>query len=157
MKQNNYFEIIVGTFVLICAGLFFFNSVKSANIKTGYGYHLSAKFDDAGGIEAGSDVKMSGIKIGTVEKNTLDAKTYRAQLFFSVDKDVKLPTDSSAKIVSSGLLGEKFLELSPGADEEFLSDGQEIIYTQSSINFEQLLGKFMFSNKDEKKDEKKKK
>jgi len=156
MKQNNYFEIIVGTFVLLCAGIFLFNSMKSANIKTRSGYRLSAKFDDAGGIEAGSDVKISGIKVGTVENNVLDEKTYRAKLTFSVDKDVKLPADSSAKIVSSGLLGEKFLELAPGADEEFLNDGQEIIYTQSSVNFEQLLGKFMFSSKDEKKDEKKK-
>ncbi len=154
MKQN-YFEIIVGTFVLLCAGFFFFNSFKSAKIKNNGGYHLIAKFDNAGGIEAGSDVKISGIKVGTVENNTLDEKTYRALLVFSVDQKVKLPTDSSASISSSGLLGEKFLELSPGADEEFLQEGGEVAYTQSSVNFEQLLGKFMFNGKDDKKDEKK--
>lgn len=149
MKQN-YFEIIVGTFVLACAGFFFFSSFKSAKIKTNYGYHLYAKFDDASGIEAGSDVKISGIKVGTIDNNSLDTKTYRALLFFSLGKDVQLPTDSSAKIVSSGLLGEKYLEIMPGADEEFLKDGGEITYTQSSVNFEQLLGKFMFSDKDKK-------
>jgi len=154
MKQNNYFEIIVGTFVLLCAGFFFFSSFKSAKIKTNDGYHLIAKFDDASGIEAGGDVKISGIKIGTVHDNSLDTKSYRALLTFSVNNDIKLPTDSSAKIVSSGLLGEKYLEITPGADEEFLKNGEEVPYTQSSVNFEQLLGKFMFSDKKDKKDEK---
>lgn len=157
MKQNNYFEIIVGTFVLLCAGFFFFNSFKSAKIKTTYGYHLLAKFDDASGIEAGGDVKISGIKVGVVENNVLDPKTYRALLTFSVSSDVTLPTDSSAKIVSSGLLGEKYLAITPGADEEFLKDGEEVAFTQSSVNFEQLLGKFMFNDDDKKnKDDAKK-
>ena len=157
MKQNNYFEIIVGTFVLLCAGFFFFSSFKSAKIKTNHGYHLTAKFDDASGIEAGGDVKISGIKIGTVDNNTLDPKTFRALLVFSVSNDVKLPTDSSAKIVSSGLLGEKYLAITPGADEEILKDGEEITFTQSSVNFEQLLGKFMFNGNDKKdKDDAKK-
>lgn len=147
MKQNNYFEIIVGTFVLLCAGFFFFSSFKSAKIKTNYGYNLIAKFDDAGGIEAGSDVKISGIKVGTVNNNVLDNQTYRAILTFGISNEVKLPNDSSAKIVSSGLLGEKYLEISPGGSEDFLKDGEEINFTQSSINFEQLLGKFMFSDK----------
>jgi len=151
--KKNYFEIIVGTFVLLCAALFFFNSFKSAKIKTTSGYNLIAKFDDAGGIESGSDVKISGIKVGTVENNSLDTKTYRALIKLSINKDVNLPSDSSAKIVSSGLLGEKYLELTPGADEEFLKDGQEVRFTQSSVNFEQLLGKFMFSGNN-KKDEK---
>ena len=153
MKQNNYFEIIVGTFVLLCAAFFFFSSFKSAKIKTNDGYNLIAKFDDASGIEAGGDVKISGIKVGTVSDSTLDSKNFRATLIFSVSKDLKLPTDSSAKIVSSGLLGEKYLAITPGADEEFLKDGEEVAFTQSSVNFEQLLGKFMF-NSDDKKDKK---
>jgi len=154
MKRTNYFEIIVGTFVLACAALFLYSSMKSAKIKTTRGYHLVAKFDDASGIEAGSDVKISGIKIGIVEDYFLDHESYRAILKFLIEDKVKLPTDSSAKIVSSGLLGEKYLELSPGADEEFLKDGEEISFTQSSVNFEQLLGKFIF-NGDSKKEEKK--
>jgi len=152
MQRNNYFEIIVGTFVLACAALFFFNSFKSAKIKTTSGYNLLVKFDDAGGIEAGSDVKISGIKIGVVENNSLDTKTYRAVIRINVNNNIKLPTDSSAKIVSSGLLGDKYLEISPGADEEFLKDEDEVLFTQSSVNFEQLLSKFIFNG--EKKDDK---
>ncbi len=157
MKHSNYFEIIVGTFVLACAAIFFFNSFKSAKIKTSGGYNLVAKFDNVGGVEAGSDVKIAGVKIGIVENNLLDKETYRAVTTLIVNNDVKLPTDSSAKIVSSGLIGDKFLEITPGADEEFLKNGDELRFTQSSVNFEQLLGKFMFSGdkKDEKKDENK--
>jgi phospholipid/cholesterol/gamma-HCH transport system substrate-binding protein len=152
MKGNNYFEIIVGTFVLGCAALFFFNSLNSAKIKNTSGYHLSVKFDNASGIEAGSDVKISGIKIGSVEDSALDTNSYRANLQILVDSTVKLPVDSSAKIVSSGLLGEKYLELTIGSQEEFLVDGGEIIFTQSSVNFEELLGKFIFNDKNDKKE-----
>ncbi len=153
MQRSNYFEIIVGTFVLACAILFLYNSFKSAKIKTTSGYHLTAKFDNADGIEAGSDVKISGVKIGSVENYILDQENYRAIVQITVDKDVKLPSDSSAKIVSSGLLGSKYLEITPGSDEEYLVDNQEIMFTQSSVNFEQLLGKFIFNS--DKKDEKK--
>ncbi len=146
MKRTNYFEIIIGTFVLLCAGLFLYNSMKSAKIKTVNGYSLIAKFDDASGIEAGSDVKISGVKIGTVEDYFLDETNYRAVLKFQVGSNVKLSSDSSAKIVSSGLLGEKYLELSPGADDSFLSDGDEISFTQSSVNIEELLSKFIFGS-----------
>lgn len=157
MQRNNYFEIIVGTFVLVCAAWFFFNSFKSAKIRTSGGYIVVAKFDDAGGIDAGSDVKISGVKIGTVENYILDGKTYRALVQLNIDNNVKIPTDSSAKIVSSGLLGEKYVELNPGGDEEFLKNGEEVRFTQSSVNFEQLLGKFMFSDKEKDGDKNEKK
>ena len=151
MKSSNYFEIIVGTFVLACAAIFFFNSFNSAKIKTTNGYHIIAKFDNASGIEAGSDVKVSGVKVGTIENNFLDNESYRATLQIMVDKSIKLPLDSSAKIVSSGLLGEKYLEISPGSDEEFLQENNEIMFTQSSVNFEDLLGKFIFNGDSKKK------
>lgn len=148
MKRTNFFEILVGTFVLGCAALFLLSSLKSAKIKNTNGYELVAKFDDAGGIEAGSDVKISGVKIGTVSNNFLDENTYRAVLKFQVKESIKLPLDSSAKIVSSGLLGEKYLEISPGSDEDYLKAGEEINFTQSSVNLESLLSKFMFKSEE---------
>lgn len=147
MKRTNYFEVIIGTFVLLSAAFFLVNSMKSAKIKNTSGYFLIAKFDNASGIEAGSDVKISGIKIGTVEESFLDQENYRASIRFQVERGVKLPTDSSAKIASSGLLGEKFLDISIGADEEILSEGDEISFTQSSVDLEELLSKFMFGAK----------
>jgi phospholipid/cholesterol/gamma-HCH transport system substrate-binding protein len=152
-KSNNYFEIIVGSFVLLCAVFFFFSSLKSAKLNSSGGYHLIAKFENIDGISGGSDVKISGVKIGTVESQFLDEKDFRATLKLNLDSSVKLPLDSSAKVSSEGLLGSKYLSITPGGDEENLKDGEEIRFTQSSVNFEDLLGKFIFSS-NSKKDEK---
>lgn len=145
-KNNNYFDFIVGTFVLLCAAFFFFSSFKNSSLKT-LGYELSAKFDNVNGIASGSDVKISGVKVGTVISQSIDEKKFRAIVKFSVDDKIKLPTDSSAKIVSDGLLGSKYLEINPGSQEDYLKEGEEITFTQSSVNFEELLAKFMFSSK----------
>jgi phospholipid/cholesterol/gamma-HCH transport system substrate-binding protein len=118
---------------------------------------LLAKFDNVDGIKNGSDVKTSGVKIGTVEDQYLDTKNFRAVLKLNINRSVKLSTDSSAKVASEGLLGTKYLSIAPGGDEENLKDGEEIQFTQSSVNFEDLLGRFIFNSKDEKngKDDKK--
>ncbi len=154
-KSNNYFEIIVGTFVLVCALVFFFTSFNKSQSKNINGYYLVAKFDNADGVANGSDVKISGVKIGTVESQLLDNQNFKASLKLKIPNDIKLPSDSSVKIASEGLLGSKYLSITPGGDEENLKDGDEIIFTQSSVNFEELLGKFIF-NSTEKKDEKNK-
>lgn len=152
-KHNNYFEIIVGTFVLLAAIFFLTSSYKSAKIGASEGYEVIAKFDNIDGISNGSDVKISGVKIGTISDQFLDEKDFRATLKILVNKDIKIPTDSSAKISSEGLLGSKYLSITPGGDDESLAAGAEILFTQSSVNFEDLLGKFIFSN--EQKNEKK--
>lgn len=155
-KNNNYFEIIVGTFVLFCAVFFFVSSFRSANVGETGGYHLVAKFENIDGIAVGSDVKISGVKVGTVESQFLDEKDFRAALQLNIYNSVKLPADSSAKIASEGLLGSKYLAIAPGGDEEFLKEGDEIMFTQSSVNLEDLLGKFIFSaDKEKDKNEKK--
>jgi phospholipid/cholesterol/gamma-HCH transport system substrate-binding protein len=157
-KTSNYFEIIVGTFVLVAAIWFFVSSAKNAKLTAkAHRYHVIAKFDNSDGISPGSDVKISGVNVGIVEDQSLDQQTFRAVLKMAIDDSVKLSSDSSAKISSEGLLGSKFLSLQPGSDENNLKDGDEIRFTQSSVSFEDLLGKFIFSsssskeNKDEKK------
>lgn len=157
-KNNNYFEIIVGTFVLVSAIFFFFNSLKTSKVSSnGGGYNLIARFDNIDGLAIGSDVKVSGVKVGTVAEEFLDPKNYRATLRITLNKEIKLPSDTSAKVASEGLLGSKYLAIEPGGDDEILKEGEEIKFTQSSVNFEELLGKFIFSaNSDkDKKDEKK--
>jgi len=146
-KNNNYFDFIIGTFVILCAGLFFLNSFKSTKVSNSDGYFLIAKFDNINGISGGSDVKISGVKIGTVIDQFIDEKTFRATIKFSINDKIKLPSDSSAKIVSDGLLGSKFLEINPGSQDDLLNEGDELIFTQSSVNFEDLLARFMFSDK----------
>lgn len=150
MKNVNYFEIAVGTLVLICALLFLYSSTKSAKIEAPSGYILTAKFNNANGIESGSDVTISGVKVGSVIDYSLDLSSYRAIVTFSIQNEIRLPIDSSVKIASSGLLGSKYVEISPGSDEEFLSNNDEILFTQSSISLEDLLGKFLFSSSENK-------
>jgi len=155
-KTSNYFEIIVGTFVLFCAIFFLFSSLHSTQVSDTKGYRLIAKFDNIEGINSGSDVKISGVKVGTVEEQILDEKDFRAVLKINLNNSVKLPSDSSAKISSEGLLGSKYLSISPGGDDENLKDGEEIQFTQSSVSFEDLLGKFIFGDKNKKEEDEKK-
>src|SRR3546814_1831500 len=100
-----------------------------------------AKFDRIDGIEAGSDVRMSGIKIGTVTRQELDPESYLAVVHMEVDPRVKLPDDSSAEITSAGLLGSRYLALVPGGSERMLPPGGQIRFTQSAVSLEQLIGK----------------
>ena len=97
---RNLIETLMGAVVIAVAVFFFVFAYNTANIQTVKGYQVSAKFDRIDGIREGSDVRMSGIKIGTVTKQTLDPKTYLAVVELSVRPDIKLPTDSSARIAS---------------------------------------------------------
>ena len=149
-KIHNYFDFIIGTIVIIVAITFLTLSFKSTKISTKDGYQINAKFDNADGINIGSDIKISGVKIGTIAEQSLDKESFQAQLKLNIYNHIKIPSDSSAKIVSEGLLGSKYIAITPGGNDDFLENGQEINFTQSSINFEELLGKFIFSNKDNK-------
>ena len=146
-KSHNYFDFLIGTIVLLFAIGFFTYSFKSSKISTNKGYNLIAKFDNADGITIGSDIKIAGIKVGSIIEQNLDEKTSKANLKMNISSTVKIPADSSAKIASEGLLGAKYISIAMGGDEEILQDGQEITFTQSSVNFEDLLGKFIFSDK----------
>ena len=144
--KNNLFEIIVGTFVLGCAIYFFFLSFNKSGISASQTYQISAKFNNIDGVGPGSDVKISGVKVGTVVSEAIDPITYQAILKFDINRDIKLSTDSSIKILSSGLLGGKYLAIEIGGEEEILKDGDKIQFTQSGVNFEELLGKFIFGS-----------
>jgi phospholipid/cholesterol/gamma-HCH transport system substrate-binding protein len=145
--KNNLFEVIVGTFVLACAVYFFFFSFNKSGISTSATYQISAIFNSIDGVSSGSDVKIAGVKIGSIAGEKIDPITYRAILSLDINKNIKIPSDSSAKILSSGLLGGKYIGIEIGAEEEMLEEGGKIQFTQSGVNFEELLGKFIFSSK----------
>lgn len=154
--SRNIVEIIIGAVVILVAAGFLVFAYKNTDVgNESEGYHVIAKFEKADGIGLGSDVRVSGIKIGSVSNQALDLKTYQAVIHMNIDEKIKLPKDSSAEIVSSGFLGGKYISISPGGDSEALQAGDEIEFTQSSVNFESLLGKFIFSNADKKSDNKK--
>jgi len=143
--RRNAIETIMGAVVLVVAAFFVVFAYSSADIGAVSGYEVTAKFDRVDGIREGTDVRMSGIKIGTVVGEKLEPDTYFAVLTLSIDPNVKLPTDTSAKIVSDGLLGNKYVALEPGADETLLKAGGEITHTQSAINLEDLVSRYIFS------------
>ncbi|PPR78386.1 MAG: putative phospholipid ABC transporter-binding protein MlaD [Alphaproteobacteria bacterium MarineAlpha2_Bin1] len=149
--KNNFFEAFIGAIVLVLATVFLIYTFAMTNIKSIDGYKVFAEFDRVDGLTVGSDVRMSGIKIGTVLSQKLNLETYGAIISVELNKDVRLPIDSSAQIISDGLLGSKFLALIPGSDMEYIEPGGTIEFTQSPIILENLLGQFLFglSNKDE--------
>lgn len=143
--QKNIIETIMGAVVLIVAAGFLAFAYRGSDLRVEDGYTVSANFANATGIALGSDVRVGGIKVGVISGLALDPKTYDAVLTLHIGNSAKLPKDSSAAIVSSGLLGDKFIQITPGGDDAMLADGGKIGYTQSAVNLEEMIGKFMFS------------
>jgi phospholipid/cholesterol/gamma-HCH transport system substrate-binding protein len=148
---KNIFETIIGGIVLFVAFSFVMIAYKSGSVEKGNnGYFLTAKFDKVDGLNVGSDVKMSGIKIGKIVEQKFDPETFRAVVKLTVNEGVKVPSDSSADIIGDGLLGSKYLSISPGGEDAMLTNNGEIEITQSSVSFEQLIGKFIHGGSDDK-------
>ncbi len=143
--QRNVIETVMGGVVLIVAAIFVTIAFRSGTATAPSGYQVTAEFDDASGMGPGSEVRMSGVKIGTVHSQELDPETYFAVVTLNISESVKLPRDTSARIIADGLLGSNFIALEPGGDEEMIPPGGEITFTQGSINVVDLLGRFIFS------------
>jgi phospholipid/cholesterol/gamma-HCH transport system substrate-binding protein len=143
--SRNLLETLLGAIVLIVAIGFLLFAYNTSQVKENGGYELIARFDKVDGLERGSDVRISGIKVGSVLDQTLDPETYRAEVRFSLREDIQLPADTSAAVVSNGLLGGKYLALIPGGDIEMLEPGGEVTLTQSAVNLEDLIGHMIFN------------
>jgi phospholipid/cholesterol/gamma-HCH transport system substrate-binding protein len=148
--HRNVIETIMGGVVLIIAVVFLTFAYSSSNAGKVSGYMVTAKFGNVSGINPGSDVRLSGIKVGSVVDTTLDPLDYSALINLSIKDSVKLPTDTSARILSDGLLGSNYLDLQPGADETMLEAGGQISKTQDPINIVDLLGRFVFGGLEKK-------
>jgi len=151
--KKNVIETVLGAVVLGGAVLFLVFSYSSASIGSTDGYEVTARFSGIGGLNVGDKVVISGVKIGQVSAINLDEKTYLADVTMDVRKGIKLPEDTAAFISSESLLGGLYMQLEPGASEEYIVDGGSIEYTQAPQNLEQLLGQFIFSMQDTKKEE----
>jgi phospholipid/cholesterol/gamma-HCH transport system substrate-binding protein len=148
--SKNMLETLTGAFVLVVAGWFllFFMQNNTGLSVTNDQYSLFAKFNQADGISVGTPVKISGVKVGVITAEHIDLNSYFAVVNFSVDNKIKIPADSTAKISSEGLIGGKYLAIVPGGDDKMLESGEEVRFTQSSINLETLIGKMLFSKSD---------
>jgi phospholipid/cholesterol/gamma-HCH transport system substrate-binding protein len=141
-------EWSVGAFILMgfaCALVLAFASTNSADRIGGGAYELTARFGNLGELKPRAPVKIAGVKVGEVTAVTLDAEKFEAVVTLRLTAAAgELPADSSAGIFTSGLLGERYVGITPGGDPESLKSGDEIILTQSAVVLEQLIGKYLF-------------
>jgi phospholipid/cholesterol/gamma-HCH transport system substrate-binding protein len=149
MMSENRLEILTGALVLAAGLGFFLFAGQTAGIGSATEtYPLRASFRSVQGIVAGSDVKMAGVKVGTISSLTLNPQTYFADVVIEVNDSIALPTDSAILISSEGLLGGNFIELVPGGMDENLGPGDEIEDTQGSVSLVSLLMKFVSGKSD---------
>ncbi|NVJ70531.1 MAG: outer membrane lipid asymmetry maintenance protein MlaD [Alphaproteobacteria bacterium] len=140
--SSNLVESLIGALVLLIAGWFLMFAYERTDAGMAGGYTLVARFDQIDGINVGSDVRLAGVKVGSVVSNTLDKETFQAVVRFSVQSGINLPTDTAAAVSQEGLLGGKYLRLLPGGMLEVLADGDEIEETQDAVDLISLFGKF---------------
>jgi phospholipid/cholesterol/gamma-HCH transport system substrate-binding protein len=146
VKGRGIAEIAAGAVVLLAAVVFLAYAVtNSGRSGGGSGLVLTARFDRIDGLAPGADVRIAGVKVGSVSAQRIDPQTFLAVLTLNVDSGLRLPDDSSAEITSEGLLGGKYVALVPGGSERNLSNGGEVKITQSAVSLESLLGRFIFS------------
>ena len=144
-SKRSVAELVAGAAVLLVTAGFMAYAAVNTGRGVGGGTRLVARFDNVGSIAAGADVRIAGVKVGSVGATSIDPKSYQAVVQLTVQPDIKLPDDSSATISTGGLLGGSFLSLTPGGSDKILGDGGVITITQSAANLEDLLGKFIFN------------
>ena len=145
MASNSTVETIIGAGVVaVAAGFFIYAYGASGKGEGQGGYKLIAEFDNVGAVTAGTDVRLAGIKIGTVIDQSLNVENYQAKLVFSIDPLVQLTDDTSAKVTSEGLLGASYIALDPGGSDVKLKDGDQISQTQGAVDIWTLISQAMF-------------
>ena len=147
MMSRTALDLWVGIFVAIGFAALAFLAFKVANfsaLNASETYRIEAAFDNIGGLKARAPVKSAGVLIGRVQAIRFDSDSYRALVQMEIDKRFEFPADSSASILTSGLLGEQYIGLDAGADIEPLKDGDRVLLTQSAVVLEKLIGQFLF-------------
>ncbi len=146
--QRSKNDVWVGLFVVIGAIAILFLALQSANLLTlsfQTSYYVNAKFDNVGGLKPKAAVRSAGVVVGRVEKIVFDDKSFQARVTLAMESRYTFPKDSSLKILTSGLLGEQYLGIEPGADEKMLVAGDTVSNTQSAMVLESLIGQFLYS------------
>ncbi len=149
--QSRTLEIWVGFFVFIAAAALIMLALKVSNLGAALNnddaYTVIAKFENVGGLKIKAPVKMSGVRIGRVSDIQFDDKTFKAIVKLQINNQYRhIPNDSSASIYTSGILGEQYVGLDAGAENEFLTNNSELFITQSAIVLEQLISKFLYNS-----------
>lgn len=148
MMKRKALDLWVGVFVAIGLGALLFLALKVGNLASfsaAETYLVRANFDNIGGLKKRAPVKSAGVVVGRVEDIAFDTETYEATVALSIDKRYAFPKDTSAKILTSGLLGEQYIGLAAGGDTAKLKDGDKLKITQSAVVLENLISQFLFS------------
>ena len=146
--QRSKNDVWVGLFVALGAVAVLFLALKTANLlqwSFEKDYLVTAKFDNIGGLKPGAAVKSAGVVVGRVKTIAFDGESFQAKVILALQSQNKFPQDSSLKILTSGLLGEQYLDIAPGADEKNLAAGDKIGSTQSAVILENLISQFLFN------------
>jgi phospholipid/cholesterol/gamma-HCH transport system substrate-binding protein len=141
---RNAVETVMGAVVLVVAAVFLFFAYTTTQVHALGGYQLTARFTRIDGLRDGADVRISGIKVGNVVAQSLDPKTFEAVIRLSLRPDIKLPVDSIAKISSNGLLGDKYLGIEVGVDDDAIKHDGVIAHTVPPVDLESLIGSYIF-------------
>lgn len=152
--ERTTLDLWVGIFVVAGLGALIVLALKVGNLGTynaSETYQLEAYFSNIGGLKAQASIKSSGVLVGRVSSITLDTNRYEAKVTMNIDKHYQFPKDTFANILTSGLLGEQYIGLIPGGDEDLLKSGDVVKKTQSAVVLEDLIGKFLFNAASEKK------
>ncbi len=151
---GRFAETAIGAFVLVIAGWFLYFAYTSADLRPVAGDLFAAKFNSVGGLAPGNDVRIGGVKVGSVIGQRIDTADFRAVVTFTVRAEIKLPDDTVAAITSDGLLGGKYLRLEAGRSDKKLAPGATLTQTRDALALEDLLGKAIFLLTDEPKEKK---
>ena len=146
--KRNALDFWVGLFVVVGFLALLFLALKAGNMSSfsfQETYSVQARFDNIGGLKVRAPVKSAGVVVGRVADISFDDKTYQATALLKLDKRFQFPKDTSAKILTSGLLGEQYIGLEPGGDTAMLADGSRITMTQSAVVLENLIGQFLYN------------
>lgn len=141
--RRDIMEASIGGLVLLVAAGFLTYAYSARAVQEAAGYQLSASFGKVGTIREGDEVRVSGIRIGTVLSQSVNPETFRARLVLRIEEDVEFPTDTRALITGEGLVGSKYVQLVPGVEETMLKHGDEIENTKDIIDLESLVGEII--------------
>ncbi|MBR1944488.1 MAG: outer membrane lipid asymmetry maintenance protein MlaD [Alphaproteobacteria bacterium] len=137
--KTNVLEVVIGAVVIVAASFFLYFAYVTSGEKIKDGYNIFARFEDVSGLTEGADVKINGIKVGIVNKLSLDKEDYSARADLTIKNEYKIPEDSSLSISTDGLMGNKFISISLGYSDKYLEPKSELEDTKSSVNLEKII------------------
>ena len=144
--KNTYIDVLVGLFLIagfVALGWLAFQLGEVPWITGSRSYMIQAEFSNISGVKSGADIQIAGVKVGTVRDMTLNEDSY-AMVAMQINRDVKIPLDSIASVKSKGIIGDKFIQISLGGEEDFFKEGEVITDTESAVDIESLISKFAF-------------